>query len=180
MSRTTVYKARKHSRLSIMAFLVLSLVSIGGLALWRLQSVQVMSVESASMSPNIRRGDAVVLRPAKPSALHVGDVVSYRSPADQGVIITHRIIEVESTWGQVVTKGDNATRNDKPVAMSEIIGKVSARVSYLGFVLDFFRSPAGLIVFVYLPALTIVILELKRLALHYARPTYRLLAYAKH
>lgn len=139
-----------------------------------------MSVESASMTPAVKRGDAVVLRTVKPSELSVGDIVSYRSPANQSVIITHRVVAVEQTWGLVITKGDNAQRNDRPVPMSDIIGRVDLRVAYLGAALNFLRSPAGLVVAVYLPALIIVILELKRLVQYYQRPTYRLVAYTKH
>jgi signal peptidase len=177
---TRVYKSRRHNRLGLGAFLLLSLVSIGGLALWRMPSVQLMTVESGSMTPAIRKGDAVVLRPVASSNLKVGDVVSYRSPADQSVIITHRIVEVEKTWKQVITKGDNVSRNDKPLPMSEIIGRVDLRVAYLGFALGFLRTPAGLIACVYLPALLIVGLELKRLAVNYTKHTYRLVGYSKH
>jgi signal peptidase len=175
-----IYKSRRHNKLGLGAFLLLSLVSIGGLVLWRVPSVQLMTVESGSMTPAIRKGDAVVLRPVNPVDLHVGDVVSYRSPADQSVIITHRVVEVEKAWKQVITKGDNVDRNDKPLPMSEIIGKVDLRVAYLGYALDFLRTPAGLITCVYLPAAMIVGLELKRLTSQYTKPTYRLAGYAKH
>jgi signal peptidase len=177
---TKVYKSRRHNKLGLGAFLLLSIVSISGLALWRMPSVQLMTVESGSMTPAIRKGDAVVLRPVKSSDLKVGDVVSYRSPADQSIIITHRIVEVEKTWKQVITKGDNVGRNDKPLPMSEIVGKVDLRVAYLGYALDFLRTPAGLATCVYLPAALIIGLELRRLTKHYTRPTYRLSAYSKH
>jgi signal peptidase len=177
---TRIYKNRRHNKLSTAAFIVLALVSLTGLVLWRMQSVQVMTVESGSMTPAIRKGDAVVLRPVDTDSLKVGDVVSYRSPADQRVIITHRIVEVEKTWKQVITKGDNVSRNDKPLTMSEIIGKVDVRVTYLGYALDFLRSPAGLIIGVYLPAVVIIGTEFKRLIVSYTKPTYRLVAYTKH
>ena len=80
----------------------------------------------------------------------------------------------------MITKGDNTPRNDKPLPMSQIIGKVDYKVAYLGYGLNFLRSPAGLITAVYLPALLIIVLELKRLATHYTKPTYRLLSYAKN
>jgi signal peptidase len=180
MHRTTVYRSRRHDKLSLAAFLILITASLAGLMLWRVQSIQVMSVESASMSPTIRRGDAVVLQTVSNADLKPGDVVSYRSPADQRVIITHRIMSVEKNWNLVITKGDNVDKTDKPVPMSDIIGRVDLRVAYLGFTLSFLRSPAGLAVCVYLPALTIVVLELRRLATHYTKPTYRLVSYAKH
>lgn len=177
MRQTIVYKSRLHNKLSLFAFLVLTVVSLIGIVLWRTQSVQVMSVQSGSMTPAIKRGDAVVLRPVSMQNLAVGDVVSYRSPANQSVIITHRITRVESNWRLVVTKGDNANRADAPVPMAEIIGRVDTRIAYGGFVLDFLRSPAGLVAGVYIPAVIIIGLELKRLVLAYTKPTYRLVGY---
>ena len=180
MRQTTVLRSRRHSKLSLVAFLVLLVSCLIGLTLWKVPNAQVMSVESGSMAPTIRRGDAVLLRTADTAALKVGDVVSYRSPADQRVIITHRIVTVEKNWGLLITKGDNESRNDKPIATSEIIGRVDMRMAYVGFVLDFLRTPLGLTLCIYLPAALIVFGELRRLATYYTKPTYRLLAYARH
>jgi len=180
MSRAKTRRSRQHSKLSPLAFLVLLLVSLIGLALWKVQSVQVMSVESGSMSPTVRRGDPVLLRTVDPTSLKAGDVVSYRSPADQRVIITHRVMKVEKDWGLLITKGDNTARDDRPVEMSQVIGRVDMRLAYLGFALNFLRTPAGLAAFVYVPALIIITGELKRLATYYTKPTYRLAGYARH
>jgi signal peptidase len=180
MQQTTVFRSRQHNRVSLVAFGVLLVSCLIGLALWRVPGIQVMSVESASMSPAIRRGDAVMLRTVQADDLRVGDVVSYRSPADQRVIITHRIVAVEKNWNLLITKGDNVQKNDKPIATSEIIGRVDMKVAYLGFVLNFLRTPAGLASCIYLPAAAIIASELRRLARYYTKPTYRLLAYARH
>lgn len=179
MYRTQVYRSRRHSKLSLLAFVVLFVVSLIGIGTWRSQSHQVLSVQSGSMAPAIQRGDAVVLEPLAKDNLRVGDIVTYRSPADQSVLVTHRVVSINRNWNLIITKGDNVSRNDKPVAMSEIIGKVDARIAYLGFVLDCLRTPAGLVAAVYMPAAVIVGLELKRLAAHYTRPTYRLPAYSR-
>jgi signal peptidase len=177
MRQTTIRKTRTHNKLSVLAFVVLLFVSLGGIVLWRMPTIQVMSVQSNSMAPAIRRGDAVVFSQARKQDLKVGDIVSYRSPANQAVIITHRVVAVESNWGLLVTKGDNATRADKPIAANDVLGKVTTRIAYAGFALDFLRSPAGLIAAVYVPAGIIVLLELRRLVTYYAKPTYRLIGY---
>jgi signal peptidase len=167
----------RHDWYSITAFVVLLIVSLVGIEMWRMQNVGVMSVESGSMSPAIHKGDAIVVQPVNPRTLVSGDVISYRSPADQSVIITHRIIKVEPNWRLLVTQGDNAPRADKPVSMDNVIGKVNARVAYAGYALDFLRTPLGLAICVYVPAAIVVGLELKRLSAHYTRPTYRLTGY---
>jgi signal peptidase I len=180
MRHTQVYKFRQHSWFARIATVLLLAASIGGLGLWRTHDTQMLSVQSNSMVPVVRRGDAVVLHTIKDSDLKTGDIVSYRSLADQNVIITHRIVNVEKTWGLIITKGDNTQRDDTPVPMSNVMGKVDFRVAYAGFLLNALRSPLGLALGVYLPALIIIAFELKRLASFYTKPTYRLLAYTKH
>ena len=178
MHRTRVRKSRHHNWLSVVSFAILIAISLGGIAMWRMQSVQFMSVESGSMAPVIRKGDAVVVRPvADPKSLVAGDVISYRSPANQAMIITHRIIRTEPQWRLLVTQGDNTKRADKPVSMDNVVGKVDARIAYAGYLLDFLRKPIGLAIAVYLPAALIIGNELLRLARHYTRPTYRLPGY---
>jgi signal peptidase I len=174
---TVVRRSRKHNLLAVMAMLVLLTVSLSGILLWRVQSVQLMSVESTSMSPAIKRGDALILRATPPSKLKVGDVVSYRSSANQAVIITHRIVRLEPTWKLIITRADSASRDDQPVAESQVVGRMSTRLDHMGYVVDFLRTPQGLAASVYLPALLIIILEFQRLTRAYQKPTYRLSGY---
>ncbi|HWT55629.1 MAG TPA: signal peptidase I [Candidatus Microsaccharimonas sp.] len=171
------YKPHNHNRVSLVAFILLLIVSLAGLALWRLDSVQLMTVQSGSMAPAIRKGDAVFVEPVTTSALRVGDVVSYRSPRNQATIITHRIVRVETDWKLLLTKGDNTQRVDDPVPDSAVIGKVTLRLAYLGYLASFLRSPLGLAATVYAPALLIIVLEIRRLITQYATPTYRLMGY---
>lgn len=178
MGRIVVYRNRPHSYIRGLATLLLLTVGVGSIILWRVQSVQLMTVQSASMAPAIQRGDAVILRPIT-GKINPGDVVSYRSPADQRVIITHRVVRVENTWKLIVTKGDNTSRTDNPVPMSALIGRVDARIAHAGYLVDFLRTPAGLIATVYAPAVFIILSELRRLTSRYRRPTYRLWAYSR-
>ncbi|MGH7241519.1 MAG: signal peptidase I [Candidatus Saccharimonadales bacterium] len=171
------HEIRHHNVVSVLAFALLLTVSAAGLALWRMDSVQLMTVQSGSMAPTIRKGDAVFVRPVNSADLRVGDVVSYRSPRNQTTIITHRIVRVEAVWRLLITKGDNAQQLDDPVPTSAVIGKVTLRVAYLGYVATFLRSPLGLATTVYAPALLIVVLEMRRLVAQYATPTYRLTGY---
>ncbi len=70
-----------------------------------------------SMSPFIRDGDLVYLKPC--SRYRVGDVVL--SGTEHGVVL-HRIVRMTS--GQVVTRGDAAGREDPPVAVTDLLGRV--------------------------------------------------------
>jgi len=144
------------------------------LAIWRFHPANVLSVQTNSMAPTLVKGDAIVLKHSNLSTLKVGDIVSYRSPLNPNVIITHRIVFIDKSRSVVVTKGDNVATTDGPINVSQIVGQVSRTIDRLGYILDFLRSPTGLITTLYIPAIGIFSLELSRLTKYYLRPTYRL------
>ena len=68
---------------------------------------QLYVVQSGSMEPTFNIGTFIVGKtPADPASLKKGDVVTF---VDEGVTVTHRIVEVIDTNGAVQyrTKGDN-------------------------------------------------------------------------
>ena len=153
-----------------------ALLAAAGLAYARISGHAIYSVQSGSMSPAIERGDAVIV--GKSSAdLGVGDIVSFTTPEYPGVIVTHRIMQIDKAAGRLITKGDVAGRADKPVPTGQVIGTTDRIVPYLGYGLDFLRRPAGLVVVLYLPAFVLASGELKRLARQYERRYYRLHTY---
>jgi len=139
---------------------------------WWCTNYRILSVQSDSMAPYLARGDVVVVRGDALSP-QVGDVVSYRSPMTPKLIITHRIVAVDVASRTFIAKGDNTAIADLPVRQSLIIGSVIGHVAFAGRVLDWLRSPYGLAVCVYLPALGIVAAEFRRLSTHYDFMLYR-------
>ncbi len=77
-------------------------------------------VHGDSMLPTFRDGEQITLSPVDSNNLRLGDVVAYVDAGDQ--IIIHRIVMLAQT--AVITRGDNRSQNDPPVALSQIIGKV--------------------------------------------------------
>lgn len=160
--------------LTAVAAVVFVLSSLAGVALWRQQEVRLLSVQTGSMAPALRPGDAVAVRQVETADLKPGDVISFRSPADPGVVITHRIVRVGSADGiiTIITKGDSNASADQPLKPSLVIGRVERSLPNAGYLIDFIHSPAGLIAGVYLPAAFLVFGELRRLTAYY-RPAYR-------
>ncbi len=77
-----------------------------------------------SMNPTLKAGDGLRLKPCKPAAIRVGDVVVYPHP-DTGRNVVHRVINVTSTG--LVTRGDNNSETDPyTVRGKDVIGKVVA------------------------------------------------------
>jgi signal peptidase I len=128
----------------------------------RQRGYQVMSVESNSMAPQFAKGDAIILD-RRPMNLRTGMIVSYISPKDSRVTITHRIVAIDRIRGTIQTKGDNLLTPDPIVPMAAVQGTVQYHITYGGIVLDWLRTPAGLAVIIYLPAFGIIISEIRRL-----------------
>ncbi len=166
---------RKFRQASAVVFITVML-SIGGLLiLGRSQGYSVLSVQTGSMRPTIRPGDAVVVRSSQ--QFRVGQIVSYRSIDNSKLIISHRIVAIDKAHGTLTTKGDALETADIPMSPSRIIGVVNRAVPLAGYSLDVVRQPVGLALAVYIPAISIIVAELRRLQYHYARQHYRLTAY---
>ncbi len=148
------------------------LLLVAGLASLRLGGHQLLAVQTASMLPTIRPGDAIVVEPVRASQLHIGDIISYRSPQNPHTVITHRLVARNAQTQQLITSGDANTRPDPPVAPSHLIGRATVRAPQMGRLLDALRHPLGLVCLVYVPGLCIIVAEVRRLAQTYARPSY--------
>jgi signal peptidase len=155
-------------RLKGVAAILFVLGILSGLVVWHTEGWQVLSVQSGSMAPHIQTGDALLVRPVAEDDLRVGDVVSFYQP-DGAAIVTHRVTGVE---GAVITKGDANPAPDGELDPSLLIGRAERQAGGVGHLLDFARSPAGLAVLVYLPALWVVAGETRRL-MDFFRPAYR-------
>jgi signal peptidase I len=172
----------------------------------RLNGLQLLSVQSDSMQPTFNRGDAVMIDRSSSRladawavgtglggrttvtsgrdgtdrrTVRQGDVVSYFSPRNADVIITHRIVEVDASRDYIVTRGDAERVEDLPFRSNRLYGKVVHAVPLVGFGLDTARQPIGLAVTIFLPAVYIACGEVKRLSRHYSRQRYILLGYLR-
>lgn len=80
--------------------------------------IEILVVKSDSMKPVFKKNDIILIQEQK--EYKVGDIVAY--VADDGNIVTHRIIE-ENENG-FYTKGDNNNTKDENIIFSNnIIGK---------------------------------------------------------
>jgi signal peptidase len=105
---------------------------------------QLLAVMSGSMEPTIPVGGLVAVRPVAANALQVGDVITFANQSNPDVLITHRIVSLESRGGQTFlsTKGD---ANDAVDAMAtsptRAVGRVDFALPWLGYVMVWFSSP---------------------------------------
>jgi signal peptidase I len=125
-----------------------------------MNGLQLLTIESNSMTPTFVKGDALIVD-TKSTGIRAGDVVSYRSPRATSVTISHRVRAVDGTGFQ--TQGDALDQPDPPVEHDDIIGKDIAVMPQFGKVITMSRSKIGLTVFVYLPALGLLLHEVTQL-----------------
>ena len=169
---------------TIIALLIALLVLTAGLIGYvRWQGIRILSIQSASMQPAIKIGDAVLVRHLRNRedlakdlrpAYIVGDIVNFTSPSNQSVSMTHRVISIDSPANTIRTKGDSSPRSDAVIPSSAVHGKVVRTIPHGGKTFDFLRSPAGLVIAVYVPAIILTAGEVSRLMRHYGMQRYKL------
>ncbi|HXE09826.1 MAG TPA: signal peptidase I [Verrucomicrobiae bacterium] len=156
--------------LASMVLAILPIALGAGLTILHVRGERLLNVQTASMVPVFRPGDAIVTQSVQASHLRTGDIIAYRSLADPDMTITHRLIGREPD-GRLVTAGDALHDTDRPFPARLIIGRATAVAPRLGRVLDLLCQPPGLVIFVYLPAAGIIAAELVRLR-RSGRPAY--------
>ena len=113
-----------------------------------------------SMYPEIKSGDLIICHTVEPEEVNVGDVIAFFDPAGNGTsIVTHRVVEVVETDGQLVyrTRGDaNNVDDAKPVSADNLVGEYRHRIGGMGNVAMFMQTTAGLIVCVVVPILLLI------------------------
>jgi hypothetical protein len=92
-----------------------------------------------SMSPFIRDGDVLTVRPLRGVAPRRGDVVAFLHP-ETGMAAVHRVVRAEA--GLFYLKGDNAPDGDGGLPAESLLGKV-VRVERAGSVFRLGLRRAG-------------------------------------
>lgn len=137
-------------------FIAFSLLPIKG-------NYKLFTVMSGSMEPNVHVGSVAVVKPV--TSYKVGDVITFQGvgSADK---TTHRIYSIDETTGQKVytTKGDaNDGPDGTPVYENQIIGKEYVSVPLLGYVLNYIKTPVGLVLIIIIPAAIIIYEEIRKI-----------------
>ncbi|MFQ6860858.1 MAG: signal peptidase I [Beduini sp.] len=97
------------------------------------------SVLTGSMEPTLPVGSMAFTKEQKQYA--VNDIVMFE---EDGVIITHRIIEQNND--HFITKGDaNNTPDEKEITQEQIMGSVIMAIPYIGYLYIWLKSPIGII-----------------------------------
>ncbi|MCH5353036.1 MAG: signal peptidase I [Acutalibacter sp.] len=100
-------------------------------------------VTTGSMEPNISVGDLILVKAQEEYEL--GDIVTFHDAG--GATVTHRIMGTVS--GQFITRGDaNNTEDNDLLPPERIIGKLRLVLPGMGYMIEFLRSPLGIVLLV--------------------------------
>jgi signal peptidase len=161
MLKTKVKKILKIATLALIAlFLIIFLGFYRPVQLWG--DTHYEPVYTGSMEPAIPVGSIVVIKPADPDSLKVGDIICFKVETEYPKTVTHRIIGITSQG--FITKGDANEDPDQWIVKKEnVIGKVIAVIPLLGYLGYFVRTPIGFIILIIIPATLIIILEIREI-----------------
>lgn len=97
-----------------------------------------LTVLTGSMRPGLPPGTLIVIRPAEPKSLRIGDVVTYQIESGKPAVVTHRIVGVSfDGHGHrlFTTRGDaNGSDDPRPVRTVQIKGEEWYSIPHLGWV----------------------------------------------
>lgn len=96
-----------------------------------------LMVVSGSMEPIIKVNDIVIVKQAHYSELEVGDIIVY-SDKVRNMTIIHRLMEIDN--GRAITKGDANFAADVPFSVTQIYGKKTLIIPYLGQAISYMKT----------------------------------------
>lgn len=128
---------------------------------FNLLNTKVFIDNTSSMLPIIKPGSVIFSQ--KTNSYKIGDIITFVS---EPISTTHRIYKIINRDGSdfYITKGDrNDALDNYLIPQKNIIGKVIYIVPYLGNLINFLKTRPGLYLFIILPTLTIIIIEIKKI-----------------
>ncbi len=159
----SVSRVVEHGRgASRMAFWVTAATAFVLGLLWWTSGWQLLEVRGGSMQPTVSNGSLLVVAPTETDEVSAGDVVSLIG-AD-GLRVTHRVVDVDSTTGAVTTRGDANDVNDTRPYTGTHLDVVQAHIPGLGVVWGFVSMLSRDPVIVALTALAVALLVWLRFA----------------
>ncbi len=167
-------------RFLLRIFIVICIVALtfilAGVGRWYAAGGRIFAVQTGSMAPFVKVGDGLLVQKASIEQLQVGDVVSYRSAANPSLIVSHRLVGINRVTGTLTVRGDNLPAPDPPLHSWQIVGKATAVAPHYGAAVQRLRSPLGLVLGVYAPAMFVLGTELWIFATSQRGSSYQLYA----
>lgn len=104
---------------------------------------QPLAVLSGSMQRSYPVGSIIFVKKTAPEEIKVGDAITFQ--LNSGMAATHRVVSIDSSKRQFVTKGDENNTEDGPVSFDALVGKASsAAIPLIGYLSVSIKTPGGI------------------------------------
>lgn len=123
---------------------------------------RVYTIATGSMEPELVVGDVILIEEATFEELKVDDVITYESKAagTEGMIITHRIIDMDKETKQLETKGDANEAVDPIIKDDQVLGKVVYKFTLISMLTKLVRNKIGFYFLIFVPLVVVIFLEI--------------------
>lgn len=126
---------------------------------------RVFTIATGSMEPVYNINDVILVKDTEPSTLKKGDDIAYLGNRDavKGLIVTHRIIRIETfNDGKVhyTLKGVNNKYEDPSITEDQILGKVVGKLPVVNFINHVVKNIYGFFFLVFCPLVLVIFLEI--------------------
>ena len=125
----------------------------------RIMGYRVYTVITGSMEPDLSVGDMLYVKPVDPSAIKVGDDITFVLNEDL-VVATHRVVRIDAENNHFYTKGLANESEDAPVHFKNVLCVVQFAIPKLGYVSDFIQNPPGMYITIAAGAVLIILVFL--------------------
>ena len=142
-------KRKVHFRRRMKASDIIFAVVIAGIAVFAIGGYYTHTLAAdptSSMYPIIKPGSLLVVKPASPDQITVGEIIEFHAPWDNGTLYAHEAVEVVHQNGSIFfrTRGVNNPVDDPGlVPGSDLVGIVVVHVPYLGYPIIYGRVTAA-------------------------------------
>lgn len=124
-----------------------------------LGGIQSFVVLTGSMEPTLPVGSLTYIKPS--GEYQKGDIIAFKNVADQSV--THRIVERFKDFDgySFRTRGDaNNTEDREIVKNSDVLGKSLFMIPFIGYLINFLKTPFGFSALIVFPTTVFIVFEL--------------------
>lgn len=99
------------------------------------------NIVSGSMEPEIPVGSVIYVEEVRPEDVQEKEIIAFQS---EDSIIAHRVVKNKIVEGEFTTKGDANAENDmRPVAYTQLVGRVARHYPMLGVMMEIYTSKVG-------------------------------------
>ncbi|WP_211531075.1 signal peptidase I [Methanocalculus chunghsingensis] len=151
----------RKERVQQVIVIIIAIIVGSALVAGVMMEIKPMIVLSGSMEPVMLTGDVILVAPLDPELIEPGDIISFQIPsAQERVVVTHRVLEIDPENREFVTKGDaNNAIDANPFSYDDVVGKAVFLIPLIGYTNEARREVT--LFFVILPAIALLLSELR-------------------